>query len=82
MTTPLPRPVTTPLPLTGLCRLLLPDGTFIGQGYLEYAEDRLRLRAITPSGAVARAFFAGGQRRFLLALANGTTLPVLMCDSR
>jgi hypothetical protein len=47
---------------------------------LEIHNQRLRLHAITPSGAIAAAFFGRGRRRFLLAVSDGETVPVFMRD--
>lgn len=68
--------------LAGPCVLLDTEGTPLGRGRLEPKGDQFRLRAVTPSGALASAFFGQGRRRFLLAFPDGTTLPVLIRDCR
>jgi hypothetical protein len=52
----------------------------LGRGRLEVTQKRLRLHAVTPSGAVAAAFFGRGHRRFFVALSDGSTIPVYMRD--
>jgi hypothetical protein len=65
-------------PASGPCIILDADGTPLCRGRLEVRDGRMELRAVTPSGAIASAFFGRGRRRFLLAGATAETTPIIM----
>ena len=66
----------------GLVRILDEKGQALSQGFAEISGDRLLVRGLNPSGAVATAYFGRQQRRFRLVLPDGATRMASMRSCR
>jgi hypothetical protein len=75
--------ITDPGPLApGAIRILDEKGQPLSVGFAAVSGDRMLVRGLNPSGAVATAYFGRQQRRFRLEFDDGTTRMASMRSCR